>query len=221
MSDLATLTAHSHPAFFGRLSAISTTAPTRIWARGDLSLLDQLDQTVNIDGSRASTAYGTQITAEFVADLARDYVTMTGTAYGINAAAARAALAQGDRLIIWQASGHGRPYPEAHRQLIDTIEAAPNTLLLTAVEPGAAPTRFRFIERSRLAALAAGTTLITEAGARSGALLGARIAHAAGRNVAAIPGPITSAASAGSHQLISDGVARLAATPKQVRQLIP
>jgi len=50
---------------------------------------------------------------------------------------------------------------------------------------------------------------VVEAGARSGALQCASQAQLMGRFVGAVPGPITSAASAGCHQLIKDGTAQV------------
>ena len=51
--------------------------------------------------------------------------------------------------------------------------------------------------------------MIVEAGARSGALNVAREASALGRGVGAVPGPVTSAASTGTHLLLQEGTATL------------
>jgi DNA processing protein len=52
-------------------------------------------------------------------------------------------------------------------------------------------------------------TVVIEAAARSGAAGTARAAAALSRAVAAVPGPVTAASSAGCHGLIRDGVATL------------
>ncbi|MGV9367106.1 DNA-processing protein DprA [Amycolatopsis sp. NPDC003731] len=66
-----------------------------------------------------------------------------------------------------------------------------------------------FLARNRLIAALTAATLVVEAARRSGARNTARLAAKLGRPVLAVPGPISSAASAGCHRLIQDGTARL------------
>lgn len=83
-----------------------------------------------------------------------------------------------------------------------------------------APTRQRFIDRSRILAAISGATIITEAGSRSGALRTADEASQLGRTVCAVPGPVTSAASAGSNVLIQNDTARLICSGFDVARMI-
>lgn len=62
--------------------------------------------------------------------------------------------------------------------------------------------------------------MIVEAGYRSGALTLANHALALRRIVTAVPGPVTSATSAGCHRLIQDGETRLITTAEEVVALI-
>ena len=78
-------------------------------------------------------------------------------------------------------------------------------LLFTEYPPGVRPARYRFLTRNRLVAAAAGAAVVVEAGLRSGAANTAAWARALGRVVAAVPGPITSSASAGCHVLLRNG----------------
>ena len=64
------------------------------------------------------------------------------------------------------------------------------------------PARHRFLTRNRLVAALSRATVVVEAGLRSGAANTAAWADAMGRVVCAVPGPVTSAASAGCHQLL-------------------
>lgn len=82
------------------------------------------------------------------------------------------------------------------------------------------PTRHRFLARNRLLAALSNTTIVVEAGVRSGALHTARQAYDLGRNVGAIPGPVTSAASTGPHQLIGDGRARIVTDAGQITHML-
>jgi DNA processing protein len=79
---------------------------------------------------------------------------------------------------------------------------ANNGLLLSEYPPGTRPARHRFLTRNRLVAAVSGATVVVEAGLRSGAANTAGWARALGRAVCAVPGPVTSAASAGCHELL-------------------
>lgn len=59
-----------------------------------------------------------------------------------------------------------------------------------------------------------------EAGARSGALRTAQRAHELGRHVGAVPGPETSAASVGPHELIGDGRALIVTDAGQITNML-
>jgi DNA processing protein len=78
-------------------------------------------------------------------------------------------------------------------------------LLFTEYPPGVRPARHRFLTRNRLVAAVAGAAVVVEAGLRSGAANTAAWARALGRVVAAVPGPVTSSASAGCHTLLRNG----------------
>jgi DNA processing protein len=66
------------------------------------------------------------------------------------------------------------------------------------------PTKPSFLVRNRVIAALSRGTVVVEAALRSGALNTARHAHDLGRPLMAVPGPVTSAQSAGCHELIRD-----------------
>ena len=78
-------------------------------------------------------------------------------------------------------------------------------LVVSESPPGAAPHRRRFLSRNRVIAALSTGTVVVEAGRRSGALNTAAHARRLGRAVMAVPGPITSAASVGCHDLLRGG----------------
>ncbi|MBF4561254.1 DNA-processing protein DprA [Agreia pratensis] len=86
--------------------------------------------------------------------------------------------------------------------------------------PGAAPTKWRFLQRGRLLAALSGAVAVAEAGYRSGTLNTAARAVELHRPVGAVPGPITSAASAGCHRLLRDGLATVITGYDDVRYLL-
>ncbi|WP_223881386.1 DNA-processing protein DprA [Nesterenkonia ebinurensis] len=183
--------------------------PFVLWTRGAASFLSRpVTDLLTITGSRAATSYGERVAGEIATDLARDgRVVVAGGAYGIEGAAHRAALAAGGDTIAILAGGIDRSYPAGHRDLLDQIAGV--GLLVSETPPGASPTRHRFLARGRLLAALSNTTVVVEAGARSGARHTARQAHELDRNVGAVPGAVTSAASAGPHQLIGEQRARI------------
>ncbi|MBA1394681.1 DNA-protecting protein DprA, partial [Lactobacillus sp. XV13L] len=64
---------------------------------------------------------------------------------------------------------------------------------------------FSFPERNRILAGLARSVIVTEAKEKSGSLITANLALQENRNVYAVPGPITSALSAGTNKLIEAG----------------
>lgn len=163
---------------------------------------------VTITGSRAATAYGDHVAGELAADASiAEQIVVSGGAYGIDGAAHHGALAADGDTIAVMASGPDRLYPAGHRDMLERVSDL--GLLMSEMPPGSTPTRHRFIARGRLLAALSSATVIVEAGARSGTLHVAREAHALGLGVGAVPGPVTSAASPGTHLLLSEGTASL------------
>lgn len=194
--------------------------PVALYVRGDLSpLTRQVQDIVSIVGSRAATGYGEFTTQETVEGLTHDgFTIVSGTAYGIEGQAMRSALAAGDRPVAFLAGGLDRPYPAGHTELVERVAEA--GAVVSEVPPGTTPTKWRFMQRNRLIAAASGATVVMEAGARSGSLHVATHAARLGREVAALPGPVTSATSAGTHMLIQDGVAQLVTQASDITRLI-
>ena len=125
-----------------------------------------------------------------------------GGAYGIDAAAHRGALAAPGITIAVLACGVDHPYPAGHADLFAAIAA--QGLVISEWPPGRPPARMRFLGRNRaIAALTCGTVIV-EAGERSGALNTARHAANLGKPLMAVPGPVTSAQSAGCHRILRE-----------------
>jgi DNA processing protein len=127
---------------------------------------------------------------------------VSGGAYGIDGAAHRAALASDQTTIAFLAGGVDRLYPAGHAALLTRI--AERGLLVGELPCGSSPTKWRFLQRNRLIAAASRATVVVEAGRRSGSLNTAGHAAAIGRPLGAVPGPVTSPASAGCHRLIQE-----------------
>lgn len=176
-------------------------APLGLWLRGPLRLRDAVDRAVAVVGSRSATSYGADAASEIGAAVAgAGHTVISGAAYGIDQAAHRGALAARGPTIAVLACGVDRAYPSGHRELIEYI--ADTGLVASELAPGCAPTKLRFLARNRIIAGLASGTVVVEAAIRSGALNTATWAARMNRVVMGVPGPVTSAPSAGVHQLI-------------------
>lgn len=199
------------------LDDLGVHAPVVLWARGDVSACAG-PAAVSIVGARAATGYGESVAAELAGDLAAGgVVVISGGAYGIDGAAHRAALGAGGTTIAFLAGGIDRAYPTGHRQLFDRIRA--RGAVLSEVPCGSAPTKWRFLQRNRLIAAGGLATVVVEAGWRSGSLNTAGHAAALGRPLGAVPGPVSSAASAGCHRLLREYDAVCVTSAQDVREL--
>ena len=191
------------PAWPVGLAALGPAEPVALWVRGERDMLGAFDRAIAVVGARASTGYGEYVATEIAGGLAeRGIAVVSGGAYGIDAAAHRAALAADGPTIAFLAGGLDRYYPAGNSDLLARVARA--GLVIAEVPPGVPPTRVRFLTRNRLLAAASAATVVIEAGVRSGSLNTANHALAIGRPVGAVPGPVTSAASAGCHRLLRD-----------------
>ena len=175
--------------------------PFALWVRGPVRLDELADRSVAIVGSRASTAYGEHVAGELGYQLAeRGWTVVSGGAFGIDAAAHRGALAADGPTMAVLACGVDRPYPAGNGALLNRI--ADSGLLVSEWPPGAAPHQHRFLVRNRIIAALTRGTVVVEAAARSGAMATAHRAKKLGKQVMAVPGPVTSAMSVGCHELL-------------------
>jgi DNA processing protein len=208
-------------AFYGFRPDMATGEPFALYVKTPFGLCDlnqRLESAITVVGARASTAYGEHVTADLAGTWAGDgHTIVSGGAYGIDAAAHRAALAAGGYTIACMAGGLDRLYPPGNERLLD--EVAHRGAIITEAVPGTLPTRSGFLARNRIMAAFGQATIVTEAGLRSGARNTAQWAEQLYRPVGAVPGPITSAMSAGPNQMIREGHAHAICQPADVYQM--
>jgi DNA processing protein len=193
--------------------------PVGLWCRGSLRLDEATEHAVAVVGSRSATTYGAEVATDIAGTLAREsWAVISGAAHGIDQAAHRGALAHRGRTVAVLACGADRAYPAAHKGLIDYI--ADVGLVVSEAPPGCAPTRIRFLARNRVIAALARGAVVVEAAVRSGALNTASWAGGLGRTVMGVPGPVTSAPSAGVHQLIRAKDALLVTSGEEVLEAV-
>ena len=131
----------------------------------------------------------------------------------------RSALAVGGTTMAFLAGGVDRFYPSGHDALLGRI--IETGLVLAEAPCGYAPTKWRFLLRNRLIAASAQATVVMEAGWRSGSLNTANHAATLGRPLGVVPGPVTSASSAGCHRLLREYDAVCVTTASEMMELLP
>jgi len=179
--------------------------PSPLYCIGNDSLL-QLgpNRLVAIVGTRNASPYGVRVAAELAeAFVAAGVGIVSGLARGIDSVAHRAALQSGGQTIAVMGTGVDVPYPVGHRAL--HADVAAKGLVISESEPGTPAFEGCFPRRNRIIAALARVTIVVEAPYKSGAINTATQALEMDRVVAAVPGPIDSARSAGCNLLIRDG----------------
>ena len=167
-------------------------------------------------GTRNPSNYGAQVTEQMTRELVRaGFVIVSGLARGVDTIAHRTALRAGGRTVAVLGSGLDFIYPAENRRLAAEIENS--GALVTEFPFGTKPDAPNFPKRNRIISGLTLGTLVVEAGPKSGALITAAFALEQGREVFAVPGPITSVRSTGTNRLIQDG-ARLVQTVDDILQ---
>jgi len=189
------------PDYPQRLAEIEQKPPV-LYYRGSIISGDSLS--IGIVGTRKVTHYGKHVSTElgrFCAD--NRITTISGLARGVDAIGHSETIKFGGRTIAVLGSGIDVIYPPEHRHLAEMI--IENGAIVSDYPPGTKPDRINFPPRNRIISGLSQAVVVVEAGERSGALITAEYAANQGRDVFAVPGPITSPQSLGTNQLINSG----------------
>jgi len=180
-------------------------APPALVGRGDPAGLGRLrpEGTVTVVGARRATSYGREIARVLARELAgAGFAVVSGLAWGIDGAAHQGALDGGFTAAVL-GCGADVAYPLHHRGLYERVRE--HGLILSELPPGTGAWRWAFPARNRIMAALGAMTIVVEAAGRSGSLITAELASELGREVGAVPGPVSARMSAGTNQLIADG----------------
>ncbi|MCD1127279.1 DNA-processing protein DprA [Jinshanibacter sp. LJY008] len=190
-----------------------SSAPLVLFVRGERSNLTKPQ--LAIVGSRHYSRYGQVWASYFSQQLAASGMVITsGLAVGIDGISHQGALAAGGITIAVLGSGLARLHPRGHLGLAQKILENQGTLVSEFL-PFESPRAEYFPRRNRIISGLSLGVLVIEAGLRSGSLITAKYALEQGREVFAIPGPLDSRNSEGTHSLIQQG-ALLVAQPEDI-----
>ncbi len=169
-------------------------------------------------GSRRPSEYGRTVAYGLGRGLgAAGVPVVSGLALGIDAIAHRGCLDGGGSTIAVLASGVDVAYPRTNRRLYERIRESGS--IVSEMPPGSKPLRWLFPARNRIMAALGRLTVVVEAAERSGTLITADFAAEIGRDVAAVPGCVTSDVAAGTNGLLRNGAA-LVTGPQDVLDLL-
>jgi DNA processing protein len=195
------VTTLADPNYPKALRAIEDPPPV-LYVKGEYIEKDEL--AIAIVGTRRPSSYGVMTTEKLARELGRlGFTIVSGLALGIDTAAHRGALSAGARTIAVLGGGFADLYPRENRNLVGEI--AKSGAVMSEFSIFTPPERWTFPRRNRIISGLARGTVVVEAPQRSGALITARYALEQGREVFAVPGPITREVSRGVHKLIQQG----------------
>lgn len=177
--------------------------PLLLYGKGKMPLFDE-EVAVAVVGTRGCTPYGIKCASQFGYELTQQGgMIISGMAKGIDAAAMEGALRFGGFTCGVLGGGVDVVYPRENRRLFEDVAAS--GVLLSEYPPGTEPRSWHFPHRNRIMSGLGVATLVVEAPEKSGALITAAAAAEQGREVFAVPGPITASESGGCHRLIREG----------------
>jgi len=177
--------------------------PPALWVEGETDALAA--DGIAVVGSRKATDYGRAAARMLARELTSlGAAIFSGLARGIDAAAHHGALSGHGVTVAVLGSGLDRLYPAEHRRLARNICEAGGAVV-SELPPGTGPLPRHFPRRNRIISGLSWGVLVVEADRLSGSLITARLGLEQGREIFAVPGNITSPASAGTNLLLAGG----------------
>ena len=177
--------------------------PSVLYSKGDSRLL-MAPQIIACIGSREATSYSVEAFKQIIPPLVENQcVIVSGLAKGADTLAHRAAIHYGGKTIAVLGHGFQTIYPKSNTMLAQHM--AQHHLLLSEYPPHIGPKKHHFPMRNRIISGLSDALVVTEAALRSGTLITTELALEQGKDVFAVPGPITSVQSIGTNNLIKDG----------------
>lgn len=187
--------------------------PIVLYYKGELKSEDE--KAVAVVGARRMTGYGKIVTEQFSKALvSKGYTVVSGLARGVDSAAHWETIRSGGRTIAVLGGGLNNIYPPENIRLVEEIILGKGAVV-SEFPPNYQAIPRNFPARNRIISGLSRAVLVTEAARNSGSLITARFALEQGRDVYAIPGPITSFLSGGPNSLIRDGAIPIS-TPEEI-----
>lgn len=192
------------PAYLDELGSHPT--PAELFVRGEP--IRSGERAVAVVGTRRPSASGVQAARTIVRGLAEaGFAIVSGLAVGIDAVAHAAALEAGGYTLAVLGCGLDFPYPRENLRLRSRILEVGT--IVSEYPDDTSPQPAHFPARNRIIAGLCVATVVVEGGHKSGALITARIALDANRDVFAVPGSIRNPMAEAPNELIRTSQASL------------
>ncbi len=188
--------------------------PHLLFYKGELPAPEKLH--IAIIGSRHATAYGKQVASWLATALAKQGVVIVGgLARGIDAVAHQGALDVAGETIAVLGNGAERCYPPENHDIYQKISLG-HGAVISEFPIGAPPWKQHFPLRNRLISGLAQGIVVVEAEKQSGTSITVNHGLEQGKEIFAVPGPIFSPNSVGTHDLIKSGHAYPITQPEDI-----
>ncbi len=194
-------TLYFHSSEYPELLKTIPDAPPVLFYKGDKTVLRR--PILAVVGPRYCSPYGKQAADHLVPQLLPYFCLASGLAIGMDTIVHHLTLKNGHPSLAVVATGLDTVYPPSNVQLAKAITE--KGLLLSENPPGTDPIGYRFPQRNRLLSGISKGVLVIEAGEKSGSLITAHYGIEQNREVFAVPGPIFSEKTKGTHHLIQEG----------------
>ncbi len=181
-------------------------APFLLYVRGkNTGTPINMERTIGVVGTRHVTPYGVEVTKKLVRELvAKGFTIVSGMAFGVDAVAHQAAIDAGGKTIAVLGCGIDIIAPSSNARLYWAI-ARGGGAIVSEMPLGLRPSKGMFPARNRIISGLSLGVVVTEGASDSGSLITARNAGEQGREVFAVPGPITNVLSRGPSKLLKNG----------------
>ena len=177
--------------------------PSVLFVKGNLP--EKIVNPIAVVGTRKITSYGKMVTEFFTKELVVSGCTIiSGFMYGVDITAHKTAIECGGKTIGVLGFGHDHMFPASQKKFAKEF-LEKGGVLISEHPPETTPIPGNFPIRNRIVAGMSQGVLVAEAAAQSGSKITANLATEYGRDVFAVPGPITSPYSEGTKELINQG----------------
>ena len=188
--------------------------PLCLYCKGDVGLLNK--ECFAVVGTRKPTDYGIVVTKQYVKEIAKHMVIVSGLATGIDAVAHKTTLEEKGQTIAVLAGGINNIYPQTNLYLAKLI--IENGLIISEYPPNTKPLSYYFPVRNRIIAGLSKGVLVPEMGEKSGSMHTVNYAIEFNRDVFVVPGKINSPMSKGSNELIKSLQGLITTDPQDILQ---
>jgi DNA processing protein len=176
--------------------------PIVLYYKGEI--LPEDEEAIGVVGTRKVTGYGKAVTEKITRELVEAGLTIvSGLARGVDSIAHKVALESKGRTIAVLGGGLNSIFPPENQRL--SLQIQGSGAVITEFPPSYPSLPGNFPGRNRIISGLSIGVVITEAAEDSGSLITARYALEQGREVFAVPGPITSSLSEGPTALLKNG----------------